>query len=372
MPDNKFTIPFELVLNHIIIEAKINGNNDFKLALDTGMPIGGIILFKNEKSNNLNLGYNGQTYVGGAGGDPVPADIATEINIRIGKLNRPDQQVIVMPMNKNVINLLELDGIIGYELFSKYLLQIDFKKNIINLWKTLDEVTEDIGQEMKLDLRQNYPFINCSSEITKGKEFPLDLVIDLGAGHAVSLDLNSNQDFSLPENVLPSRIGTGAIGDIFGRIGRVTKFSIGKFIFPNVVTTFSDGPLAKGFVKCNGNLGIDLLRRFSVTFDYKNSKIYLKPNTYFDEHFIFNMAGFQFHKMENGNFVIDYVIKNSPADEAGLMKNDVVTVINSKPANLVSADAFDKIIKHESSTLIFAIQRGIEIHTFEILLRKII
>jgi len=373
MQGNKITIPFDLILNHIVITAKVDGKNNINLTIDTGMPIGGVILFRSAKSEHLELGYLGQTYIGGAGGDPASADIASGIRLEIGELNLPDKQVIVMPMNKNVINLLEVDGIIGYELFSKYLLQIDFKKNIINLWNTPDDVTEDLGLELNLELRQNYPFINCSSEITKGEKFPLDLVIDLGAGHAVSLDMKSNQNFSLPQNTLQSRIGTGAIGDIFGHIGRVRKLSIGNFIFRKVVTTFSDGPLAKGFVKCNGNLGIDLLRRFSVTFDYKNSKIYLKPNAYFDEDFVFNMAGFQFHKMDDGNFLVDYIIKNSPADEVGLIKNDVVTVINGKPANLVSADAFDKIIKQETSVKIkLTVKRGTDIRTFEILLRKII
>ena len=372
MQGNKITIPFDLILNHIVITAKVNGKNNFNLTLDTGMPVGGLILFRSVKSEQLNLSFHGQTYVGGAGGNPVPADIASGINIKIGELYLPDQQVIVMPMNKNVINLLEVDGIIGYELFSKYLLQIDFEKNIINLWSPLEEVTDDLGQELNLEFRQNYPFVTCASEISKGKEFQTDLVVDLGAGHAVSLDLKSNQNFSLPENILQSRIGTGAIGDIFGHIGRVTKLSIGNFIFRKVVTTFSDGPLAKGFVKCNGNLGVDLLRRFNVTFDYKNSKICLKPNADFDEDFVFNMAGFQFHKMDDGNFIIDYIIKNSPADEVGLIKNDVVTIINGKPANLVSADDFDKIIKQESSTLKLTVIRETENRNFKILLRKII
>ena len=57
MLKKSLAIPFELVLNHLIIEAKINGENNFKLTLDTGMPISGIILFKNKKSENLNLSY---------------------------------------------------------------------------------------------------------------------------------------------------------------------------------------------------------------------------------------------------------------------------------------------------------------------------
>jgi len=372
MLKKSLTIPFELVLNHIIIKAKINGNADIKLVLDTGLPIGGAILFKSEKTEKLNLNFSGQIYIGGAGGDPVLADIAGGATINIGGLELFHKQVIVMSMNQNVINLLEADGMIGYELFSNYLLQIDFEKNLIHLWNSVDEVSGDFGQELNLELRQNYPFIKCFSEITKGNEVPLELVIDTGAGHALSLDIKSIENFSLPGNVLESRIGTGAIGDIMGNIGRVSKITIADYLFFDVVTTFSLRPLAKGFLRSNGNLGIDLLKRFLVTFDYRNSKIYLKPNVYFELPFLFNMAGFHFQKLSNGNFIIDFVMKDSPAYESGLIKNDVITQINSKPAALISTDTLDILTKRNSTTMEIIVQLRSELLAFNIKLRKIL
>jgi hypothetical protein len=372
MPNEGIKIPFELVLNHIMIKAKVNGDNDVALVLDTGMPVGGIILFKNEKSEKLNLNYSGQAYVGGVGGNPVQADIAAGAEVEIGDLQLASQRVIVMPMNQNVITSLKSDGIIGYALFGRYVLQIDFKNSLIYLWNSVDEITGDIGQQFDLELRQNYPFIKCSAEITKGREFPLDMVIDLGAGHAISIDLKSNKHFTLPGNALKCKIGTGAVGELFGHIGRVSKFSIGNYSFSDVIASFSDGPVAKGFLNCNGNLGIDILRRFSVTFDYGNSKIYLKPNTDFNEPFVFNMAGFQFHKTDSGDFLIDYIIKNSPAEESGLMVNDIITEIDGKPANFISADAFDKLIKQEFKTIKLVVRRGTETINYNIKLRKII
>lgn len=372
MLKKSLAIPFELVLNHLIIEAKINGENNFKLTLDTGMPISGIILFKNKKSENLNLSYSGQTYVGGAGGNPILADVASGVNVEIGDLQLANRQIIVMSMNRDVLTSLESDGIIGYELFIRYLLQIDFEKNLINLWNDSSEVVAEPGQELNLELKQNYPFTHCLSEIVKGKEFPLDLVIDLGAGHALSLDLKSNNNFVLPENALESRIGTGAIGDIFGHIGRVSKFLMGNYHFDDMVTTFSNGPLARGFLKCNGNLGIEILRRFFVTFDYKNSKIYLKPNVYFDDPFIFNMTGFQFHKMDDGNFIVDFIINNSPAKEVGLMQNDIIIEINDKSAKLVNADTLDKMSKKDSTKLNLVVLRNSELLNFTLRLRMIL
>lgn len=372
MLKKSITIPFELVLNHIVINSIINGIDNIKLVLDTGLPINGLILFKNEKIDKLDLKYAGQTYVGGAGGNPVLAQMASGVQIELGDFKQANQQVIIMPVSQNVLSSLESYGIIGYELFNRYLLQIDFEKNLIFIWDDSNKVDAEFGQELNIELRQNYPFIQCSMEIVKGEEFPLELVIDLGANHALSLDLRSNHNFTLPEDALESRIGIGAIGDIFGFIGRILKFSIDNYYFPNVLTTFSNGPLARGFVKCNGNLGIEILRRFLVTFDYKNLKIYIKPNANFDDPFVFNTAGFQFHKVEDGNFIVDFIINNSPAQQVGLIQNDIIIEINNKSAKLVSSDILDKMIKKELTKLFLVVRRDSEILKFTLKLRSIL
>lgn len=252
------------------------------------------------------------------------------------------------------------------------MLQIDFEKNTIDLWNNNDESIGELGKELNFALRQNYPFIKCSGIIPGSGEVPLDVVIDTGAGHALSLDITSIDRFSLPENNIECKIGKGAIGDIKGHVGRLSTIKMADYSFSNVVTTFSDGSLAKGFVQCNGNLGIELLKRFLVTFDYKNSRIYLKPNSYLGDPFTFNTAGFQFQKSDGGNFIVNYIIKNSPAEEAGLKLKDLVTEINGGPANLISANTLDKMIKQESTSLKLVVQRESQFLTFNIKLRKLI
>jgi hypothetical protein len=366
-------IPFELVLNHIIIQAEFNGERTFKLALDTGMPVGGVILFDTEKTAQLGLSYIGQAQVGGAGGDPVMANVAQGVNLYIVDVHLPSQQIIVMPINPDVKYSLEADGIIGYEIFSRFSVKIDFDNKQIILIEGNDYKVSKVGTVLPIRLKNNYPLIECSAETMNGKNILLELLVDLGAGHALSLDIDSHDDITLPEGALASSIGVGAVGKLTGNLGRVRNFKLGIFSLSNVVTTFSTGPLARGLdFGANGNLGTDALRRFNVIFDYKNFKLILEPNNQFNEPFEYNTAGFQAVKNGTGEFQIYYVITGSPSNECGLLKDDLIIEINDEPSNKIDSNSLDKIIRGEGEELKLKIRRGSEELIYKLKLRRFI
>ena len=122
------------------------------------------------------------------------------------------------------------------------------------------------------------------------------------------------------------------------------------------------------FEERNGSLGASILRRFTVTFDYINSKITLKKGSSFRVPFRYNMSGIEL--MYNGKLLVkeeddtsltfsnnnsqetiqqnritfDYNNKysfkssyriysisvGSPAYKAGLLRNDIIIKINGK------------------------------------------
>jgi len=57
-------ISFELIQNHVVLSANLNGENPVKLVLDTGFPAHGAMLYKTKQIEKLNLRYRGQAMVG--------------------------------------------------------------------------------------------------------------------------------------------------------------------------------------------------------------------------------------------------------------------------------------------------------------------
>jgi S1-C subfamily serine protease len=82
-----------------------------------------------------------------------------------------------------------------------------------------------------------------------------------------------------------------------------------------------------------GNIGGGTLKRFVVTFDYERSVMYLKPvKGAVADLDTFDRAGMWFNRDAQGFKVVD-VTAGTPAAEAGIAKNDIITAVDGKPAS---------------------------------------
>jgi S1-C subfamily serine protease len=81
----------------------------------------------------------------------------------------------------------------------------------------------------------------------------------------------------------------------------------------------------------NGTLGAEILRRFIVTMDYRNSRLTLRPTYKVKDDFNYNMSGMEIINPMPGLpiFTISNIRENSPADLAGLEENDQILSLNS-------------------------------------------
>lgn len=78
-----------------------------------------------------------------------------------------------------------------------------------------------------------------------------------------------------------------------------------------------------------GNLGTTILERFRCTFDYANGKLWLEPGQRFAAHEAFTRSGLSFTRWA-GVVVVFRVVKDAPAEAAGLKLRDVIRAINGK------------------------------------------
>jgi S1-C subfamily serine protease len=90
------------------------------------------------------------------------------------------------------------------------------------------------------------------------------------------------------------------------------------------------GALAAPFVAAN--LGGNLLRRFTVTFDYYNGTMTLVPNAAFSEPDTYERSGLFLVKRAGSVLVID-ARPGTPAADAGLARGDVIVAVNGTPAS---------------------------------------
>ena len=167
------------------------------------------------------------------------------------------------------------------------------------------------------------PFVLTSIVTDELIEVPVKLLVDTGASDALWLSESSDERIHFPKNHIETFLGKGLSGDLFGVKGRIDGIWVGPLILPKPIVAFPDSEIIDLLMSSNdrnGTIGAEILRRFHVTFDYRNSRLTLRPTHRVNEEFNYNMSGMEIVNPMPGLpiFTITNIRENSPAYLAGL------------------------------------------------------
>ncbi|HET8946591.1 MAG TPA: aspartyl protease family protein [Candidatus Polarisedimenticolia bacterium] len=331
--DGRVSFPFTLNNNHVIVQASIAGK-PVNLIVDTGMPMEGLMLYKNPRVAALDLPYEEgmRARVAGAGGEErgVDAEIVNGLTIDLGELRLSQVRAIVAPPLPGLADYH--DGVIGASLFKNFVVGIDYEAKRITLDDPKSWQPPRGATAVPFKLRHNAPFVEVGLLDAQGRRLPATVVVDLGAGHPISLNLGVVEGLQAPEKTINAIVGLGVSGRLSGRVGRIAGLELGGMTLKDVVATFPDADVQRpgGEDYGGGNLGNQVLQRFKVAFDYQNKRMVLSPNKSFDRPFEWDMSGLWLQPDSTGALKVGFVVDKSPANGAGALVGDVVTRWNGR------------------------------------------
>jgi len=338
---DQIRLPFKLINNIIVIQVQINNSDTLNFILDTGITT--TIISTNPVLPSLK--YLKEYWVSGLGsGVKAHAQHSPENEIRIQGVLGQHQDLLVMEQDQlSFSNLLgiPIHGLIGYTLFKDFIVEINYDERYLIL-HTPRKYTYKLNKKqvtIPLTFFDDKPCIDAIVIQQNGAKIPVTLLVDLGASHSLWLNLLSHPLLQLPEKNAREYLGVGLNGPLSGRIGRLKKFAIGRFVFKNILANYPDTISMGNAVRLdyrNGSIGAELLRRFNVIIDYRNQKLVLSPNNSIQQPFRYNMSGIEIETPKPGEpiYQISFIRKNSPADKAGLKAGDQITFINGEPASI--------------------------------------
>jgi len=370
-------IDFEMIKNLIIIPLYLDGNGPYNFILDTGvspMIITDTVLAKTLDLQNMrSIKINGY----GEGGD-IDAYFTPLLSATIGFATAKNLPTVIL--KNDVFNLSShigkrIYGLIGYTFFQSFVVRINYISKRINFSLPI-EGRKLKGQRLDLEILDNKPYIN--TQIVTAEQGPLDvkLIVDCGASHALSLEKLNEQHFPVPKETISANLGVGLSGEISGNIGRVLKINLGDYSFDNVLTNFPkySEAAAKATQKLrNGNLGSDILKHFTVTFDYSNKAMYLRKNENFKQPFEHDMSGMEIYADQNqfNQFYIGRIEEDSPAEKAGLLVHDELVSVNFKKVENYTLDELSAVLKSDNGkTVLIEIWRENRTHVFLMKLKR--
>ena len=370
------SVPFRNVNQHILLPVMVNGKGPFDVVLDTGMPIGGVILHDSERVEGLDLSYMDgvQVKVGGAGGkgEAHSARLATNVGLRIGDLAILDARATVVPMPGGFGTYF--DGIIGAGLFQNFVVTIDNDRGVLTLSRPESYKPPEGVVAVPITLDGGMPFVEARVQIGDAPAVPVQLVVDIGATHAVSLNEGDDPKIAAPANAIATMIGRGASGEVTGHIGRIRSLEVGGFALPDVVATFPDAAhhWARGMDSRNGNLGNGALSRFNVTFDYAGKRMLLARGKRASEPFEWDMSGMQGEPTGEGTVRVRRVLPGSPAAEAGVEENDRIVRIAGEAVTGENYFTMRERLRKNGETVAVELLRGDKPVSVSIKLRRLV
>jgi hypothetical protein len=346
------TIPFKMIRDMIIIQLKINNKGPFNFILDTGV---GLMLITDPKlADSINVADKRTLKIAGIGdGDDFEAYITSVLNIKILGLVSYDVGAAILKTDHFGLSNyagMPIHGLLGYEFFNNLAVKIDLTDSTLSVSRPKDLRLFRKGDKVPISIEDRKPYVQTKITFPNGSRSNNKLIVDLGAGHALSLE-NIIQKHGLPEKFVAANLGVGLTGPVNGFLSRVKEMEIGRFKIKNVITSFPQGDQFAGLsVKRDGNMGIGILKRFQVIIDYPDSAIYLKQGPNFKDPFEHDMSGLEYYSdgKDLDRIIISRVEPGSPADNIGLEKGDEILGINLKPVIKMTLEQIDNIFKSQS------------------------
>ena len=274
--DSSVTIPFEMFGKNIRMKGKINGEECYVL-LDNGSLWDPLLFFGSPKVDSLDLEIDGSTLV-----RESTAATASGIKLEFDGLILTDQDAVILPYDPDLPNPWDgADLQVSSAFFKNFVVEIDFDKEVIRLTEPESYTYRGAGEVLKMspgifDSRT----VQASIKTHEDKSVSLSFLLDLGGIHDLYIPIGSDKDISLPPDARLETLGIGGFGASTGHVGTVKEFRIGKYSLDNVRAAYV--AVAEGQdVYGNTMIGLPLLQRFKVTFDYLNERMILEPSSRF-------------------------------------------------------------------------------------------
>lgn len=267
MGKHSVTIPFRLERGLIVFDVLLEGES-LSLILDTGCE--SMLLFPSSRKYFRGKAQVNQVSFSGLGNRKrVNGNVHGPVDLRFGGMQGRNFYPVLIDLPQNSGFQRIADGVIGYQLFYKFKVEIDYSSRVIRLHKDINQ-TQLVGfKEIPLEIDDAKPYVTAITQNNKGRRDSLRLLIDTGSAFKLSLidpKLQASKSITVAE---------GLSGKISGYHDAIPFININDLILENleVVIFGSNAFFSDVEVNRSGSIGGSFFEGFRLIFDYNNKKL---------------------------------------------------------------------------------------------------
>jgi hypothetical protein len=247
------------VKNLIVLPVQINGIA-VNLILDTGCR--NLVLFGKKFEKLLKINPGSKVKFSGLGvGNAVTGSLSLNNRISIEQVLGEKIPVVVVS-SKNLFSLYKsIDGVIGYDIFFKFEIELNPKENLIT-FRPADRCRAPLGfTKIPLRLVETQPVMDSQVLINAEKSREYELMIDTGSTFGLLVKTTEMSGFE--QRFFSQTIGYGFNGPIKGYHTTSDHLKLSGHTFTDVPT----GVMESAVQNC-ASIGMEILKDYIVVINY--------------------------------------------------------------------------------------------------------
>lgn len=263
----EFTLTYKTADNLIILPVIVNDSITVNLILDTGCR--NLVLFGKRFQAMFNYDHGRPIQFAGMGaGKPAAGMLSLNNSVSIGKVLGEGIPIVVVPEKNFTAKFHQVHGIIGYEIFSRFEIQINPLKQSITFRSSLNNYVPEGFTKIPIKISDSKPLINSTIHIAN-ETLLQDLLLDTGSSLELLIKSTEIKTF----NALKKQytLGRGLNGTVNGLLTIADDLSMGDYNIKN---------LNAGIIHSSqhnyASIGMGALKDYVIIINYSQSYTCLK------------------------------------------------------------------------------------------------
>jgi len=307
-------VPFDLADDHVIVPVTLNGH-EVRMVLDTGashlgLSAGAAAAAGIETTTKMSFGTFGTAR--------AKARLGVVESVAVGPAIAEKVPVAVIP-----VPAVFEDGLFGLSFLRHFNFRLDYERETVSFTGLTNVFADPAGSAIPM---------TDDGRLTVWAEVdgtPARLVVDTGAGGTLMLRPWFVEKHGLRQRY-PKRLsmvtGGNVLGLMHGEMVRLQSLRLGDHVLTGEFVEFQTGPDNR-HEDIAGYVGGGILHRFNLTFDFAGRRLWLEPNSYYWRGPP-PPATVRSGLACRPDGIVEDVIPDSPAAEAGVRRGDRLVEVN--------------------------------------------
>lgn len=347
----------EIISNKPFVRVRFNGSRPLHFVLDAGSPftllntgVPQTVGFSVASETTREGGFVVRTY--------TPKACVGVLGVTVPDISIGDIELD----HVSAVEGTRVDGLVGGELFSKYVVRIDYMRSSVDVFPASYEYHGD-GTIVPLTI-DGLAFTDASVKAPDGHYVRGTFIVDTGVRLALLLNgpfVDKNHLLDGQKRVPRATVGVGVGGETRGDVFRVSDFALEGLHMSDVMAVAArDNVVVDADNGLAGIIGGDFLRRFRLTLDYPHHRMILEETPETRTPFNYDRSG-MFLLAEGDDFRtirVHRVIAGSPAEASGIREGDRLVSIDGRMARRLGLEESRRLLRENNTRYRLKLERG--------------